>query len=93
MSLSNIIVRAFEGSRREVVGEITLCIQIGLTIFNIEFQVMNITFAYFCLLGRPWIHQAKVVPSTLHQKFNFVVDDKLIVVQAKEVLSLIYTYV
>nr|KYP50876.1 hypothetical protein KK1_027341 [Cajanus cajan] len=77
MCSSNMIVRAFDRSRREVVGDITFPIQIGPTTFNIEFQVMDITLAYSCLLGRPWIHQAKAVPSTLHQKVKFVVDGKL----------------
>ncbi|KAL2325870.1 hypothetical protein Fmac_024928 [Flemingia macrophylla] len=81
---SNIIVRAFDGSKREVVGEINLLIQIGPTIFNMEFQVMDITPAYSCLLGRPWIHDAKAVPSTLHQKVKFVVGDKLVTVQAED---------
>nr|KYP37347.1 hypothetical protein KK1_041465 [Cajanus cajan] len=59
-------------------GEITLPIQVGPTTFDIEFQVMDITPTYNCLLGHPWIHQAKVVPSTLHQKVKFMVNDKLI---------------
>nr|KYP40865.1 hypothetical protein KK1_037789 [Cajanus cajan] len=44
---------------------------------------MDIASAYSCLLGRPWIHQARAVPSTLHQKVKFVVDNKLVVIQAK----------
>nr|KYP32846.1 hypothetical protein KK1_046364 [Cajanus cajan]KYP32850.1 hypothetical protein KK1_046368 [Cajanus cajan] len=65
-------------------GEITLPIQVGPTTFDIKFLVMDITPAYNCLFGRPWIHQAKVVPSMLHQKVKFVVNDKLIVVQVEE---------
>nr|KYP35643.1 hypothetical protein KK1_043302 [Cajanus cajan] len=84
MRPSNMIVRAFDGSKREVVGEISLPIQIGPTIFNVEFQVMDITPAYSCLLGRPWIHDAKAVPSTLHQKVKFIVGDKLVTVQAED---------
>nr|KYP59519.1 hypothetical protein KK1_014955 [Cajanus cajan] len=78
------IVQAFNRFRREVMGEITLLIQIGPTTFNVEFQVMDITHAYSCLQGRPWIHQARVVPSTLHHKVKFTVDDKIIVVPAEE---------
>ena len=37
MKRSHIVVRAFDGTRREVVGEIELAIQIGPTTFNIEF--------------------------------------------------------
>ncbi|KAL2340329.1 hypothetical protein Fmac_008269 [Flemingia macrophylla] len=64
--------------------EINHPIQIGPTIFNVEFQVMDITLAYSCLLGRPWIHDAKAVPSTLHQKVKFIVGDKLVMVQAED---------
>ncbi|KAL2325747.1 hypothetical protein Fmac_024805 [Flemingia macrophylla] len=78
------IVRAFDGSKREAVGEINLRIQIRPIIFNVEFQVMDITPAYSCLLGRPWIHDAKAVPSTLHQKVKFVVGDKLVTVQVED---------
>ena len=74
---STMVVRAFDGSKRDVIGEIELPIQIGPCTFQIVFQVMDIAPAYSCLLGRPWIHTAGVVPSTLHQKLKFIVDDKL----------------
>ena len=45
---------------------------------------MDILPAYSCLLGRIWIHTAGVVPYTLHQKLNFVIDDKLIIVSGEE---------
>ncbi|RDY04086.1 hypothetical protein CR513_12232, partial [Mucuna pruriens] len=49
---SSVVVRAFDGSKREVMGEITLPIYVGPTMFNIVFQVMDICPAYNCLLGR-----------------------------------------
>jgi len=45
---------------------------------------MDILPAYSCLLGHPWIHPASVVPSTLHQKLKFIVNDKLIIVSGEE---------
>ena len=42
--------------------------------------MMNINLFYNCLLGRPWIHMAGAVPSTLHQKVKFVVEESLIIV-------------
>jgi len=78
------VVRAFDGSKREVIGEVELPIQVGPCTFQIVFQVMDILPAYNCLLGRPWIHTAEVVPSTLHQKLKFVIDDKLIIVSGEE---------
>ncbi|XP_027186969.1 uncharacterized protein [Cicer arietinum] len=72
MRPSPMVVRAFDGSRREVMGEIDLPIQIGPVTFEITFHVMDIVPAYSCLLGRPWIHSAGVVPSTLHQKLKYM---------------------
>ena len=84
MKPSTMIVRAFDGTRREVMGDIELPIQIGPNVFNILFQVMDITPAYSCLLGRPWIHSAGAVPSTLHQKVKFIIENKLVVVSGEE---------
>jgi len=66
MRPSSMVVRAFDGSWRDVRGEIDLSIQIGPHTCQITFQVMDINPAYSCLLGRPWIHSVEVVPSTLH---------------------------
>jgi hypothetical protein len=78
------IVKAFDGSQREVIGEIELPMLIGPHLFNISFQVMDINPSYSCLLGRPWIHVAGAVTSTLHQKLKFIVDDKLVTVSGEE---------
>ena len=72
MKYTHTVVRTFDGTRREVTGEIEIEMQIGLCTFNVEFQVMDISPSYNCLLGRPWIHIAGAVPSTLHQKIKFV---------------------
>ena len=74
MKHSKTVVRAFDGTRREVIGEIEIEMQIGLCTFNNEFQVMDISLSYNYLLGRPWIHIARAVPSTLHQKVKFVIE-------------------
>ena len=66
MRLSFMVVRAFDGSRCDVRGEIDLPIQIGPHTCQITFQVMDINPAYSCLLGRPWIHSVGVVPSMFH---------------------------
>ncbi|XP_073225554.1 uncharacterized protein [Cicer arietinum] len=77
------VVRAFDGSRREVMEEIDLPIQIGPVTFEITFHVMDIVPAYSCLLGRPWIHSAGVVPSTLHQKLKYMINDQLVIVSGE----------
>ena len=69
----SMVVWAFDGSRREVRGEIDLPVQIGPHTCQVTFQVMDINPTYSCLLGRLWIHLVGVVPSTLHQKLKFLV--------------------
>ncbi|XP_019416408.1 PREDICTED: uncharacterized protein LOC109327698 [Lupinus angustifolius] len=81
---SSMIVKGFDGSRRDVMGEMELPIKIGPCTFNILFHVMDINPTYSCLLGRPWIHSSGAIPSTLHQKVKFVVDGRLITVSGEE---------
>ncbi|XP_050889755.1 uncharacterized protein LOC127095054 [Lathyrus oleraceus] len=84
MKLSELIVRAFDGTRRTVIGEVNLPMKIGPHTFLITFFVMDIYPAYSCLLERPCIHSASAVTSTLHQKLKFLVDDKLVVIEGEE---------
>ena len=65
-------VRTFDGSQRQTMGEVDLCIQMGPAEFETEFQVMGISTSYNMLLGRPWIHAVRAVPSTLHQILKFI---------------------
>ena len=58
MRYSSVIIKAFDGSRKTVIGEVDLLVKIGPSDFQINFQVMDIHPAYNCLLGRPWIYEA-----------------------------------
>lgn len=53
MKPSALIVKAFEGSRRAMIGEVDFLIKTGPTTFSITYQVMDIHQEYSCLLGRP----------------------------------------
>ncbi|XP_055803488.1 uncharacterized protein LOC129872554 [Solanum dulcamara] len=68
---SRVKVRAFDGAQRSVIGEIHLTLQVGPAEFPVLFQVMDVSSNYNLLLGRPWVHVAKTVPSTLHQCVKF----------------------
>ncbi|XP_039043314.1 uncharacterized protein LOC120182393 [Hibiscus syriacus] len=72
------IVRAFDRTKKEVLGKTDIPFTIGPSIYEVEFLVMDIMPTYNYLLGRPWIHQAGVVPSTLHQKIKFVMEGRLV---------------
>ena len=81
---SDMVVRAFDGTRREVIGDITLPLEIGPCTFNVDFQVMDVNAAYTMLLGRPWIHAAHAVPSKLHQRVKYVQGDHVVTVKGEE---------
>ncbi|KAF1879695.1 hypothetical protein Lal_00044314 [Lupinus albus] len=81
---SSTVVKAFDGARRDVVGEIELPIKIGPCIFKVLFQVMDINPSFSCLLGRPWIHSAGAILSSLHQKVKFITGGRLITVMGEE---------
>lgn len=58
--------------------------------FNIELQVMDITTSYNMLLGRPWIHMAGAVPSTLHQMIKFIWHEREVVIYGEGSHSNLY---
>ena len=54
--------------------------------FQVTFQVMDIFPAYSCLLGRPWIHEAGALVSTLHQKLKFVRNGKVVIINGERAM-------
>lgn len=84
MKPSSLIVRAFDRSRRTMIGEVDLPMEIWPHIFFITFYVMDIYLVYNCLLGHPWIHSAGSITSTLHQRLKFMIGSKLVVVEGEE---------
>ena len=69
---SIMIIRAFNGMSGKVQGEIELMIEIGLRSFMVKFQVIKVDSPYNMLLGRPWLHTAGVVASTLNRRLKFI---------------------
>ncbi|XP_070047243.1 uncharacterized protein [Nicotiana tomentosiformis] len=85
--INNICVRGFDGGGKDSVGDIMLNLSIGPVEFTMEFQVLDVAASYNLLLGRPWIHAAKAIPSSLHQMVKFEWDRQEIVVYGDENLS------
>jgi hypothetical protein len=50
--VNSMVVRAFDGTRREVLGEIDLPVEIGPQVYDINFQVLRIDSPYNLLLGK-----------------------------------------
>ncbi|XP_075106868.1 uncharacterized protein LOC142179880 [Nicotiana tabacum] len=78
---SNVSIRAFDGSKRDTIGEIELTMTIGPVDFNIVFQVLDMETSYNFLLGRPWIHMARAAKegceSIIYQVFEVIEVDQV----------------
>ncbi|XP_070047337.1 uncharacterized protein [Nicotiana tomentosiformis] len=85
---NNVCVRAFDGVKRDTIGEIDLILTIGPMDFEVTFQVLDMDTSYNFLLGRPWIHTAGAVPSTLHQMVKFEHENQEIVVHGEDEQSI-----
>ncbi|KAF5934569.1 hypothetical protein HYC85_030740 [Camellia sinensis] len=65
------VIRAYDNTSREVMGTVKIQTQVGPGQHNIEFHVLDVPATFNLLLGRPWLHQAKAVSSTLHQMLKY----------------------
>ncbi|XP_028099678.1 uncharacterized protein LOC114299190 [Camellia sinensis] len=52
-------------------GAINLEVQAGPRNVSIEFRVIDYSSPYNAILGRPWLHAMRAIPSTLHQLLRF----------------------
>ena len=68
---SNLCVRGFDSSRREIMGNLKTMIKVAGVSFEVDFCVIDMQPSYNLILGRPWLHQARAVASSLHQKLHF----------------------
>lgn len=61
----------FDNSSVVTKGEIILTTVAEGVVKDTKFQVIDMDMAYNMILGRPWIHEMDIVPSTLHQIIKF----------------------
>ena len=73
-------IRAYDGTQRTVMGTLTTHVMIGPVRYSILFQVLSIQSSFNLLLGRPWIHEAGAIPSSLHQKVKFIHEGRIITI-------------
>ena len=75
-------VKAYDGTQRTVLGTLSTHVMIGPVIYSILFQILRIQSSFNLLLGRPWIHEAGAIPSSLHQKVKFIHEGLIITIQS-----------
>ena len=73
-------VRAYDNSKKKVLGTITLELTIGIMVKKVEFQVLNIASCFNTLLRRLWTHDTEVVPSSLYQKVQFLHEGAIVTI-------------
>src|ERR1041384_7123485 len=78
---SDQVVKAYDNTRREVLGVVTLEVLIGPVRISTSFQVIDVATSFNLLLGRPWLHANKAVPSSLHPKLKFPYEGTVITVR------------
>ncbi|XP_021857261.2 uncharacterized protein [Spinacia oleracea] len=65
------VLVGFSGESLRTVGEISLPTYAeGVNVMT-KFNVVDCSSTYNVILGRPWIHKMKAVPSTYHQSIKF----------------------
>jgi len=88
MKPSAMMARAYDGSPRPIIGTLEVELYVGPQMFLVTFQVMDIHPSFSMLLGRPWIHAAGAVTSSLHQCLKYIMNGMLVTVKAEETVSM-----
>ena len=67
----SIVLVDFSGEQKFTLGDITLPVYAARVNLHITFIMLDSPSAYNVILGRPWIHEMRVIPSTFHQFIRF----------------------
>ncbi|GLJ33105.1 hypothetical protein SUGI_0666270 [Cryptomeria japonica] len=70
-STNKITIKAYDDEERSSKGTVTLPLKVGPVIKDVVCQVLNLDLTYNILLGHPWIHEMRAVPSTYHRCIKF----------------------
>ncbi|KAG9446452.1 hypothetical protein H6P81_012580 [Aristolochia fimbriata] len=71
---SSLMIQGFNQEGQRALGTIKLELLIGDMTSHVLFHVIDARTSYNVLLGRPWLHSNRVIPSTLHQCFKYYQD-------------------
>jgi hypothetical protein len=66
-----ITIKVYDEVERKYLGLVVLPLWVGPVKRDVTYHVLNIPLAYNIFLGRPWIHEMQVVPSTYHEFVKF----------------------
>jgi hypothetical protein len=68
---SNVVIHGFNQSGQEALGTIFLILKLKNFTTYVKFHIIDAATSYNALIGRPWLHENGVIPSTLHQCIKY----------------------
>jgi hypothetical protein len=71
LSRSNVIIHGFNQLGQEAMGTISLVLKLEKLMTYVTFHVIDAATSYNALMGRPWLHENGILPSTLHQCIKY----------------------
>ena len=77
----------FTGESVMPVGRVTVKVHAGTVSSLTEFWVLNSYSQYNAILGRPWLHKIRAIPSTLHQKLRFPMPEGIMEIKGDQVAA------
>ena len=81
------LVFGFSGESTIPLGKNTFLVSVGPINLQTEFIVIHGSSPYNAIMGRDWLHWMKAVPSTLHQKLQFLTEDGIMEVNGDQVVA------
>ena len=66
------VIHGFNQSGQEAMGTISLVLKLDNLSTYVKFHVIDAATSYNALIGRPWLHENQVVPSTLDQCIKYI---------------------
>ncbi|OVA02093.1 hypothetical protein BVC80_1261g7 [Macleaya cordata] len=69
-------VYGFGGYTQDTMGQVNLDVKVRPIHASTTFHIIDADTSYHVLLGRPWLHKHKVIPSTYHQCVKVIVKGK-----------------
>ncbi|XP_070015711.1 uncharacterized protein [Nicotiana sylvestris] len=82
--LTSRVLNGFNMASETTKEKIILPVNVSGTVQNTKFHVIEGDMRYNALLGRPWIHNVRAVPSTLHQMMKFPTKDGIKIVYGEQ---------
>nr|XP_009786281.1 PREDICTED: uncharacterized protein LOC104234416 [Nicotiana sylvestris] len=67
-----ITLTGFNNAVERTSGEIVLPVLVGGVTLEITFHIMDQDTSYNAIIGRPWIHAMRAIPSSLYQVIKFL---------------------